>query len=83
MEWIAPNFLDRTVGLMGLVRLATPCGPPQQNPIGGPVTGPTELVRIHERFQEVDRVPIQAPPVLGQQAGHPPQQMRGLELGAA
>ena len=77
MEWIAPNFLDRTVGPMRLVRLATSGGPAQQDPVGSPVTGAAEPLWIHECFQEVDRVPIDPLPVLGQEPGHPPQQMRG------
>ena len=53
-ERIAPDFLDRTVGPMRLVRLATSGGPAQQDPVGSPVTCAAESLWIHERFQEVD-----------------------------
>ena len=74
-QWIEPEFFERSVGLFGLIVLASTCAHPDKLPVGGPITGAPESLRINERLQQVNRMMIESLPVLGDKLGHFAQQM--------
>ena len=57
------HLLDRPVLTVSEIVLAAPRGAPQQNPVGGAITGAAKALRIDERLGKPDRVPIQLLPV--------------------
>ena len=81
----AKDFLDRAIRLIGLVVFAAPGGEPEQLPVRRPVTGSAKTAGIDEGFREVNRMAVHPFPVVGQSAGHLPQnvrrQMRNLDPG--
>src|ERR1035437_5485357 len=55
---------------------AAPRGSPHHYPVRRPVTCPAKAFRIDEGFQKIDRVPIDALPVLRDLAAHPAEDVR-------
>src|SRR5450631_4038763 len=73
---ITQNLLDRPVGNIAVGLFASTSSPSHQYPVGRSVTGPAESLRIDERLQEVNRMPIHLLPVIGDPRRHAAQQMR-------
>ena len=59
-QWVAQHLLDRAVGLMRHVCLATPRRHTQDSPVGRPVARAVKALRVDEGLQEVNRVRVQA-----------------------
>src|SRR6266852_1929887 len=76
MEWKREHLFDRPVRPMRLIVFTTPGGPPQHHPVRRPIAGPAEAFRIDEGFQKIDRVPVDALPILRDLAGHAAEDMR-------
>src|ERR1035438_7613432 len=76
-EQVAQHLFNRPVRPVRLVVLAASRGAPQQHPVRRPVTGPAKPFRIHEGLQKIDRVPIDALPVLRQPLGDAAENVRG------
>src|ERR1035437_7133159 len=72
----AEDFLDRAVRLVGLVVFAAPGSESEQLPVRRAVTGSAKTSGINEGFREVDWMSIHPFPVVGQGAGHLPQNVR-------
>ena len=51
--------------------------PAHARPIGRPLTGPLEAFDVHEAFQQMDGVFIQALPIVADTPGDPSQQVTG------
>lgn len=77
VERIAPDGLERSVGLVCLISLAAAGGRAQIGPVGGVVTGPSEEIGVDEGLDPVDGMCIESLPVARQNPGASCQQMRG------
>src|SRR5664279_4879602 len=77
MEWKPQHLFDRPVRPMRLIVFTAPCGSSQYCPVRRPIAGSAEPFRVNEGFQKIDRVPVDAFPVLRDLAGHATQDMRG------
>src|SRR5260370_3052135 len=75
MEWKREHLLDRPVRPMALIVFAAPRGSPQHHPVRRPIACPTESSRIDEGFQKIDRVPVDALPILRDLVGHAAEDM--------
>src|ERR1039458_3255811 len=73
---ISQNLLDRPVRNVAVGLLASTRRPSHQHPVGRTVTGSTEPLRIDERLQEVNGMPVHLLPVIGNPSRHPTQDMR-------
>src|SRR5580704_15905257 len=70
-------MLDRAVRYIAVRSLAPAGRLSQPYPVRRVVTGTAESLWIHERFQKVQRVPIETLPVLGDAHGHAAQNVGG------
>src|ERR1035437_9984672 len=77
MEWKRQHFFDRAIRPMRLIVFAAPRGSPQHHPVRRPIACPAESFRIDEGFQKIDRVPVDALPILRYLAGHAAEDVRG------
>ena len=73
---IAQNLFDRPVRHVAVGLLAASRRLAQHHPVGRAVTGAAESLRIHERLQKVDRMPVHPLPVVGDPRRHPAQNVR-------
>src|ERR1017187_4977708 len=76
MEWKPQHLFDRPVRPMRLVVFTAPRGSSQHYPVRRPITGPAESFRVDEGFQKIDRVPVDAFPILRDLPGHAAQDVR-------
>src|ERR1035437_8870427 len=76
MEWKSQHLFDRPVRPMRLVVFTAPRGSSQHYPVRRPITGPAESFRVDEGFQKIDRVPVDAFPILRDLAGHAAEDVR-------
>src|SRR6266516_172570 len=75
-EGITEHFLQRAIGLLGMVILSTAGRQSERYPIRRTVSGAAEPPGIHECFEIVDRMPIDAFPVQRQPACHTGENVR-------
>ncbi len=61
---------------MGLIVFTTTRGVPEMDPIGCFITGSLESLRVDESFHEINRMMVQAIPLIRQHPCHPSQDMR-------
>ena len=72
-----PQYLfNGAVRAIGVIVFAAAGRVPQQHPVGCAVAGPAESFRVDESFQVIDRVPVEALPILRDPAGHATQDVR-------
>src|SRR5664279_1100518 len=76
MEWQPQYLFDRPVRPMRLIVFAATCGSSQHHPVRRPITGPAESFRVDEGFQKIDRVPVDALPILRDLPGHAAEDVR-------
>src|ERR1700691_2932989 len=62
---------------MRLIVFAAPRGSPQHHPVRRPIACPAEPLRVDEGFQIIDRMPVDALPILRQVTRHAAQNVRG------
>jgi len=74
---ITENFLAGTIRPMPLICLATSCGTPQKQPVGGSIPCSIKTLWIDKALEVVQPVGIGLLPVATQPLGHTSQQMRG------
>jgi hypothetical protein len=70
---IAQHLFNRTIGFLALRVLAATCRHTQSNPIRGPIAATARSRRINERFQKVNRMPVDPLPIPRQHQWHPSQ----------
>ena len=73
---ISQNLFDRPVRHVAVGLLAASRRLAQQHPVGRAVTGSAESLRIHERLQKVNRMPVHPLPVVGDPRRHAAQNVR-------
>src|SRR5260370_9421437 len=76
MEWKREHLFDRPLRAVRPIVFAAPRGLPQPQPVRRPIAGPAESFRIDEGFQKIDRMPVDALPILRDLAGHATEDMR-------
>jgi hypothetical protein len=79
-QGIAPDGLDRAVGSVGEVVLATAGGLSKIDPVGGRIAGSSEQVRIDESLEPVDGMGIYVLPVSTEDASRPGEQTGGQTM---
>src|ERR1019366_6324524 len=70
MEWKSQHRFERPVRPMRLIVFFAPPGSSPPLPVRLPLTGPAAPFRVDEGFQKIDRVPVDALPILRDLAAH-------------
>src|SRR5215831_12343478 len=77
---MSQNLFDRPVRHIAVGLLAASSGLAHHHPVRRPVTGPPESLRVHERLQKVDRMPVHPLPVRADLRRHAAENVRSQML---
>src|SRR5208337_4197863 len=75
-QWIAQYLFDRSIRSVRLIILAAAGRLPPPNPVGRAVTSPAKSRGIHKGFRKIDRMLVEASPILRQRPRHAPERVR-------